>query len=115
VKRPSAPKHLALPTRRWWTSVVSTYVLEEHHARLLTCACEAWDRAAQAREVLARDGIVVADRYGGVRAHPAVAIERDARIVFARMVRELDLDGEPGPDPRLPRHLPNPNRRPGRR
>jgi phage terminase small subunit len=104
-----------LSTRRWWVSVVATYRLEEHHVRLLTLAGEAWDRAAQAREVLARDGIVVSDRYGAPKAHPAVAIERDARIAFARMVRELDLDGEPTPESRVPRiggRLPNPNQRP---
>jgi len=99
----TAPDHLDPATAAWWDSVVSDYDLEPHHVRLLTLAAEAWDRANQARVAIAADGIVVADRYGTPKAHPAVAIERDARIAFARLIRELDLDGEPLPDARPPR------------
>jgi phage terminase small subunit len=57
-------------------------------------ACEAWDRACQAREILAKDGIVIGGREAAARPHPAVAIERDARIAFARLVAQLSLDEE---------------------
>ena len=67
----------------------------EHHLRLLQLACEAWDRAQAAREQLDRDGLTVPGREGGIRPHPCVAIERDARLAVARLVRELDLDTEP--------------------
>ena len=97
---PKPPAHLAAATKRWWRSVVAEYQLEEHHIRLLTLACEAWDRAQAARALVAAEGLVVLDRFGQPKAHPAVAIERDARIGFARLVREIDLDGEPAPDPR---------------
>lgn len=97
---PRAPRHLAAPTKKWWDSVVKDYELEPHHVRLLTLACEALDRAEQARKILAKEGPVVADRFGTPRKHPAVSIEENARIAFARLVRELDLDGEPAPDPR---------------
>jgi hypothetical protein len=60
------------------------------------------DRGAEAREVLATDDTHTTDRFGKRKAHPAVAVERDSRIGFARLIRELDLDGEPGPDPRPP-------------
>src|SRR5262245_48261350 len=64
--------------------------------------CTAWDRAEEAREILARDGIVIGGRKAAVRPHPAVAIERDARIAFARLVAQLNLDGEPSePDPNV--------------
>ena len=97
-----APSHLRAATRRWYLDVLEHFDLEEHHERLLQAAAECWDRLQQAREVLSKEGIVVPGRYGP-RAHPAVAIERDSRVAFVRVLRELDLDGEPGPDPRPPR------------
>ena len=99
---PKAPAHLREPTRQWWRSVMKDYQLEPHHLRLLQAACEAWDRLQEARELLARDGLTVEGREGGIRPHPAVAIERDARTGFARLVRELDLDTEPAGSSRRP-------------
>lgn len=95
AKTPKAPAHLSDPTRAWWRSVVRDYALEPHHMRLLQAAAECWDRLQEARELLARDGLVIEGREGGMRPHPAAAIERDSRIAFARLVRELDLDVEP--------------------
>ena len=97
------PAHLRPTTKRWWSSVLADYALEAHHVRLLSLAGEAWDRAQQARELLAEAGPVYYDRFGAPRKHPAVSVEENARLAFARLVRELDLDGEPGPDPRMPR------------
>ncbi len=90
-----APAHLRESTRRWWRSVTSTWALEDHHVKLLTAAAEAWDRLQEARERIAKDGAYVEDRFGQLRPHPALAIERDSRIAFARILRELDLDAEP--------------------
>ena len=98
-RKPRPPDHLRPPTQVWWTSVLKDYALEDHHLRLLQAACESWDRAQEAREILARDGIVVGGREGGMRPHPAVGIERDSRLAFVRTLRELDLDVEaPGPE-----------------
>ena len=97
AKKLTAPHHLTEGTAAWWLQVQTDYSMESHHVRLLTLACEAYDRTQQAREIIDRDGpVVVTD--GGIKAHPAVAIERDARLAFARLVRELDLDAEPSPD-----------------
>ena len=62
------------------------------------------DRLADATGVLFyRDGLTVTTADGGMKAHPAVAIERDARLAFARLVRELDLDaGAPSGGSRPP-------------
>lgn len=89
-----APQHLQPATRSWFAAVLRDYELEPHHVRLLQLAGESWDRCTQARELLDRDGLTVPTGDGGLKAHPAVGIERDARLAFARLVRELDLDVE---------------------
>jgi phage terminase small subunit len=58
-------------------------------------ACDAWDRYHEAREILARDGIVVGGRQAAVRPHPAIAIERENRVIFARLISQLALDIDP--------------------
>lgn len=61
------------------------------------------DRAAQARDLVAAAGLVVATSDGGRKPHPAVNIERHARLAFARLARELDLDVDgPAPGARPP-------------
>jgi P27 family predicted phage terminase small subunit len=92
---PPPPAHLSPSAQEWWRTTVGAYILQEHHLRLLQLLCEAWDRAQQAREQLAKDGLTVPGREGGIRAHPCIAVERDARLAVARLVRELDLDTEP--------------------
>ena len=92
---PKPPRHLRAKTRRWFTSVCSNYELEEHHLRLLTLASEAWDRCEQARQILDREGLTYDDRFGAPRARPEITVERDSRLAFSRLVRELDLDVAP--------------------
>ena len=94
--QPKPPKHLKPATKVWFKTVCSEYALEDHHIRLLTLAAEAYDRGEQARGVIAKSGMTYTDRYGCPKARPEVAIERDSRIAFARLCRELDLDaGQP--------------------
>jgi phage terminase small subunit len=93
---PTAPSHLAPKTRAWWRSVVADYSLEPHHLHLLQLAGEAWDRAQQARAALAQHGLTF-DKKGVPCTRPEVAIERDSRLAFARLVRELDLDVDAPP------------------
>jgi phage terminase small subunit len=99
---PKPPRHLKAATRRWWASVVEDFVLEEHHLRLLTLAGEAWDRCAQARAILNREGLTYTDRFNNVKARPEVAIERDSRLAFAKLLRELALDVAAPEDSRPP-------------
>jgi P27 family predicted phage terminase small subunit len=92
------PAHLTPETADWWRAVLAEFALEPHHLRLLRLACEAWDRTQQAREILDRDGLTTETESGGLKAHPCIGIERDARLAFARLLRELDLDAETASD-----------------
>lgn len=100
---PQAPSHLRPETRKWWSTIVSEWALEPHHLQLLTLAAEALDRAREAREAIERDGAYFPSADGPPKKHPALSIERDAMITHARLMRELNLDGEPAPDVRPPR------------
>lgn len=101
---PRAPAHLSKEAAKWWKSVVSEYELEPHHLHLLQSAAEAWDRMQQARAALQTHGSLTFNSASGEpKARPEVAIERDARVGFARLVRELDLDaGTPADRTRPP-------------
>jgi P27 family predicted phage terminase small subunit len=103
VKTPEPPAHLSDEAQSWWRKVTADFVLEAHHLKLLQAACEGWDRCQQAREVIDKEGVTFNDKHGQPRAHPAVAIERDSRIGFARLLRELALDVEPPKESRPPR------------
>jgi phage terminase small subunit len=100
---PKPPEHLSSASQTLWRSVIEDYELEPHHLELLRLALEALDRCEQARRLIEEEGPVFRDRFGCPRPHPRVAIERDSRIAAARLWRELDLEGEPMPDPRMPR------------
>lgn len=103
------PAHLEPSTKRWWRSVVGDFDLEPHHLRLLQLAAEAWDSA---QSVIQTEGMTYVDRFGCPKPRPEVAIERDARIGFARLLRELALNGVDGPEaPRAPRTADYGNRR----
>ena len=110
-RRIRAPSHLDAATAKWWRAVHEDFQLEQHHTRLLTLAAEAWDRTQQARAVLDTEGLTYVDRFEAPRARPEIAVERDSRLAFARLIRELDLDCEPPSEAPRPPGLRS-NRRP---
>jgi hypothetical protein len=76
---------------------------EPHALAVLRMACEALDRADEARKVLDRDGLTVAGTGGTTKTHPAVAVEHDSAVRAARLFRELSLDGGDPDDFRIAR------------
>jgi hypothetical protein len=79
--------------------------------KLLEAAADSWDRLVTARAEVLRDGLTV-EGGSGPKQHPCVAIERDARVAFARLIRELDLDSPvPAPGPYHPPPALRSNRR----
>lgn len=93
----NAPAYLSRQARRLWKSVHERYELEAQDNAILVKALEAFDRADEARALLRESGIVVTSRLGEIKAHPAVAIERDSRTAFLAGMRQLGLDYEPTP------------------
>lgn len=91
TKPPRAPKHLRKAGRGLWRDVVNDHVLDRTQLVVLAAACEALDRATDARELVDLEGLTVTSGSGAIRAHPAVVIERDAREQYARRLRELGL------------------------
>ena len=89
-----APDHLTPATTAWYESVCAEFELQDHHLHLLRLAAEALDRVTEARAILDKEGIIIQDRFEQPRTHPAVAVERDSRTAYARLLRELDLDTE---------------------
>src|SRR5262245_20909126 len=92
-----APSHLRPDTRAWWLSVHQDYDLAEHHSRLLTMACEAWDRAAQAREIMAVDGIVIGGREAAAALKSGYRRQRLLEAIEPaneHQVRWIDRRGE---------------------
>jgi len=88
----AAPKHLRKETRGFWSGIVRDFQLEPHHVKLLTAACESWDRAIQAREAVTLAGCFSTNRHGEIKPHPGLSVERDSRSLFAKLIRELNLD-----------------------
>lgn len=100
---PAAPGHLSERSAALWGEVVEQWPLVAHQLRLLEEACVALDRCAQARGAIEADGAFFKDRFGQLKPHPALAVERDARVSAARLFRELSLDITVPDDARVPR------------
>jgi phage terminase small subunit len=97
------PGHLSKPSQQWLGELLDGYPdATTTEVRLLVMAAEAWDRAARARRLLDREGLVVTSPQGA-KAHPAVAIAKDSMTLFSRLVAQLGLDDVAQPDDDLPR------------
>ena len=85
------PSHLSSEMKEWWLDVTGRFALEAHDYKLLEAACDAWDLMRAANEVIRREGLTFIGQRGP-RARPEVAIAREARLGFSRLVRALKLD-----------------------
>ena len=94
MKTPSPPRHLKASGKAFWKKIAEQYELLDHDFARLEGACIALDRAAEAREAIAKDGAVVTDRFDQAKEHPAVRIESASWGTFRLLVRELGLDDE---------------------
>lgn len=99
MTRERVPRHLSTESKKLYSHVIGSYDLPPHQLKTLRLACEALDRSTQAREVINEKGLTMLDRFEQEKPRPEVAIERDSRISYARLMRELYLeDVAPGSD-----------------
>jgi hypothetical protein len=99
----AAPCHLSAESRKLWTSLHERYLFDDHEEKALRLALEALGRASQARRALTRLGLTYEDRFGQPHARPEVAVERDSRASYLRLMLALDLpdpEAEPAEQPR---------------
>jgi P27 family predicted phage terminase small subunit len=95
-ERITPPPGLGDRSREWWARLQAEYAISDSGGlAVLDLAAQAHSRMDEARTILDRDGITVESGRGGLRPHPAVVIERDARIAVVACLRQLGLDLEP--------------------
>lgn len=98
-----APQNLSKESRKFWKEILKIYELQPHHEKNLEAACRCWDRVLEARLRVETEGAYFKDRFGQVKAHPALEIEAKNKNLFMRLIRELGLDLQSPEDSRPPR------------
>jgi P27 family predicted phage terminase small subunit len=91
---PPTPKHLSEQSKAFWVAVNKAWLLDDPALKLLMIACEFFDAALQAREILEREGITQTDRFGQAKQHPAWFVWRDSQTGMVNALSKLNL----GPD-----------------
>jgi P27 family predicted phage terminase small subunit len=92
----SAPKHLTKEAKKIFKELCEEYMLDDIAGlRILRVALEAFDRAQVARAEIEKDGMTVKDKFGQIKPHPLLPIERDSRAAFLAGLKALNLDLEP--------------------
>jgi P27 family predicted phage terminase small subunit len=77
-----------------WEQLRRDHIIDDAAGLLLQAACESYQRAQEARAEIAKASAVMTDRFGQLKAHPACAIERDARGQMISALRALRLAPE---------------------
>jgi len=95
-KNYAIPSHLETATKKWFRQVLEEYDLEPHHVKLLTLAAEAWDRSCEAEKAIRKWGVLYKESSTDKpKLNPCIKVKEQAEIIFARLLRELNLDIEP--------------------
>jgi P27 family predicted phage terminase small subunit len=88
----SAPKAWSADVQKLWDEITKGWGLSDEGRAVLMVACEARERMLEADKALRSDGLTFRTRMGGIRAHPAVRIRRDAESSFLQAMRQLGLE-----------------------
>ncbi len=88
---PKAPAGLSRRSTRLWRAVLEEFELSPAELEVLRSALVALDRAGQAAQVIAAEGVTTTDRYGGAKMHPACDVEARNRALYGRFVAQLGV------------------------
>lgn len=91
---PEPPEHLSKRMKEFWVDALKLKTLQPFEVLILAKACEAYDSAEQARRILKSEGLTYVDRFQQPRPRPEVSIERDSKLVFAKLLKQLHLWNE---------------------
>jgi hypothetical protein len=90
---PRPPGGLEPARQALWEQLQSEYgITDAAGLAILQEAMRSLARADEARALLDKEGCTMVDRFGQRRAHPAAAIERDARAGFLAALRQLKIE-----------------------
>jgi Phage terminase, small subunit len=88
-----APEHLAEEEQALFKSIVAEFRVDDIGSlQLLTVAMEAHQRCRLASEAVARDGMMLADRFGTLQPHPLLKTEASARAQYLAALKALNLE-----------------------
>lgn len=100
---PKIPEFLAETGKKWAKKVLKDFKFDPHEIDAVFLAAGCLDRIADAQEAIKKHGSVIENRHHELKANPAIGTERDNKVLFARLCRELRLFEGGTPDPRIPR------------
>jgi P27 family predicted phage terminase small subunit len=96
MTNPKPPKDLSKEAKALWRQIFSEVELDSAALLLLNLMCQSWDRMAEARAAIAKEGAVIAGRFAGTKvANPWCGIERDSAATVTRAWRLLGFDLQP--------------------
>ncbi|MFZ1429140.1 MAG: P27 family phage terminase small subunit [Geminicoccaceae bacterium] len=90
------PQRLSAEARKAWRKLADEYgIADDAGLLILNTAFEAFDRMREAQAGIEKEGSTIVDRFGQLKAHPLLPVERDARAAFLSALKSLNLDVEP--------------------
>ena len=91
---PKPPAILSAVARKWWREIVNLYDFDEQPEchLVLSSALQSFDRWQEAKAIVDREGIVLNERFGQPKQHPATIVERDSKMAMIRAFKALGLD-----------------------
>lgn len=86
-------KKLSTESKKFFNTIKKAYKIEDHVSlAILEQASEALMRIRDAQKVIDEEGLVLTDRFGQKKNHPATVIERDSRNAFLKALNQLGVD-----------------------